>query len=132
MAVASPARHNGLNTNLREICNAEDAFRDLMRRALLPEPGQGPLPSLRDIALAGGFRLNVGTMCSGTDAPIFALKMLQNEFYAMTGMELFRYKQQYAVEIDPYKQAYLRRNTDADVFRDVRDFAQSDIGQAKL
>ncbi|ETS81597.1 hypothetical protein PFICI_06599 [Pestalotiopsis fici W106-1] len=132
VAVASPARHNGLNTNLREIYNAEDAFRDLMRRALLPEPGQGPLPSLRDIALAGGFRLNVGTMCSGTDAPIFALKMLQNEFYAMTGMELFRYKQQYAVEIDPYKQAYLRRNTDADVFRDVRDFAQPNIGEAKL
>ncbi|ETS81410.1 hypothetical protein PFICI_06412 [Pestalotiopsis fici W106-1] len=46
VAVASPARHNGLNTNLREIHNVEDAFRDLVRRALLPEPAQDPLPSL--------------------------------------------------------------------------------------
>ncbi|KAI4598757.1 hypothetical protein KJ359_002649 [Pestalotiopsis sp. 9143b] len=126
LATAPQVRGNELKTELPPINNVEEAFRDILRRAL-DQDVETPFPDLLGIAKFGGFKINVSTMCSGTDAPIFALKMLANEFFAQTGVELFRFHQQFAVEIEPYKQSYIRRNTDAVVFRDVRDFASKDL-----
>lgn len=129
LATAPQGPPKGVNSDLPPINNVEEAFRDILRCALEPkEPHpEHPFPDLLSIAEDGGFKINVSTMCSGTDAPIFALKMLANEFFALTGRELFRFRQQFAVEIEPYKQSYIRRNTDAVVFRDVRDFASKDV-----
>lgn len=119
------AKNNALDLKLPPISNVNDAFADLLRRIL--DNKDKTFPDLKQLAKNGGFTINVGTMCSGTEAPIFALKLLQAEFHALTGTELFRFNHQYSVEIEPYKQAYIRRNTDAKVFRDVRDFASPDV-----
>lgn len=122
-AVAPTLRPNELYANLPPINNVYDAFRDLLERILHKEE----FSIILDIAVAGGLMMNVATMCSGTEAPIFALKLLQAEFFALTGLELLRTRHLFSVEIEPYKQAYIRRNTDAPVFRDVRDFAVPDL-----
>jgi hypothetical protein len=121
---------NGLDTTLVPIDNVYDAFKDLLQVIL--DNKHNRFPDLLAIAKNGGFTINVGTMCSGTDAPVFALKLLQSEFFSLTGLELFRMNQQYAVEIEPYKQAYIRRNTNAQVFRDVRDFAARDLRSSQV
>ncbi|KAK9413088.1 hypothetical protein SUNI508_12073 [Seiridium unicorne] len=124
-ATAPPSRTNGLDNSLPPIDNVYDAFQDLLKR-IIGNDNQ-VFPDLLELAKNGGFVINVGTMCSGTEAPVFALKLLQDEFYSLTGIELFRMNQEYAVEIEPFKQAYIRRNTDAKVFRDVRDFGSPDV-----
>lgn len=115
---------NGLDLNLPPISDVGAAFKDLVRNACrLTDPGG---VTLRDVANAGGFVMRVATMCSGTEAPIFALRLIQEAFCAQEKNELFRLKHIFTVEIEPYKQAYIRRNTDAVVFRDVRDFTHGD------
>lgn len=116
---------NDLNAYLPPIDNVGDAFKDILQRVL--DNKEGSFPDLWRIAASGGFTFNVGTMCSGTEAPIFALKLVQTEVFAITGMELFRFNQEHAVEISPSKQAYIRRNTNATVFRDVRPFASRHV-----
>ena len=55
--------------------------------------------------------LRIATICSGTEAPIIALKLMQLPLHHL-----------FSCEIEPVKQAYIYRNFAPDVlFRDVRD-----------
>lgn len=113
-------RSNDLDLTLEPINDAQAAFLDISKVILGND--MKIFPDLKELARAGGFSFNVVTMCSGTEAPIFALKLIQNAFFQIIGCELFRFKHLFSVEIEPFKQEYIRRNTDAPVFRDVRDF----------
>ncbi|KAI4596442.1 hypothetical protein KJ359_005573 [Pestalotiopsis sp. 9143b] len=49
----------------------------------LDQGAKGPFPDLLSIAKDGRSKINVSTMCSGTGAPIFALKMLATALFAL-------------------------------------------------
>ena len=68
--------------------------------------------------------LNVMTMCSGTEAPILAMQMIQ-ESLRRSNIPAFDYKHVASAEIEPFKQAYIHRNfPEAVIFADVTDFSK--------
>ncbi|KAL2264913.1 hypothetical protein VTJ83DRAFT_7423 [Remersonia thermophila] len=72
------------------------------------------------------FKLSVGTICSGTDAPIYALKMIQEALYDLGYGACFEFEHHFSAEIEPAKQGFIRRNLDDIViFRDVIELAQA-------
>ncbi|KAI0108359.1 hypothetical protein F4814DRAFT_455140 [Daldinia grandis] len=105
---------NGLNQSLPPVSNVYAAFQDITHRS-------------HDL-LNGNTQiyLRVATMCSGTEAPIFALKMLEESFDRMQlGKSFLKFSHIFSAEIDPIKQAYIARNTEgAIIFKDVRDFIE--------
>lgn len=105
---------NGLDQSLPPVSNVYAAFQDIARRShdLLNDNSR--------------IHLRVATMCSGTDAPIFALKMLEESFDRMQlGRQFLKFSHIFSAEIDPVKQAYIARNTEgAIIFKDVRDFIE--------
>lgn len=70
------------------------------------------------------FFLTVGTVCSGTDAPLHVLNlfgMLKNA----NGDQVFTTINKFACEIEPFKQAFLMRNSKPNLlFRDVTEFSR--------
>ncbi|RYP79246.1 hypothetical protein DL769_003069 [Monosporascus sp. CRB-8-3] len=110
-----PSERNGLDRSKSPITNVEDAFRDLVEN-VANQP-------LNDLAAAGGFKIRVATMCSGTDSPIFALELIKRAYAGINSTEpLLEIKHAFSVEYIPWKAAFIRRNTDTIVFGDVRDF----------
>jgi hypothetical protein len=101
------------------ISNIRDMFEDMVKQD-------------KFVALRGQpVKLKVATLCSGTDAPIFALRMIQDAMQvAGFGMAL-EFDHLFSCEIEPEKQGFIRRNLGADtlIFRDVFELATSD-GQA--
>lgn len=112
-----------------------------------PEVTLKPLSNLREIiqdllhcAKNGGlqrfvdanskFYIRVGTLCSGTDAPLHVLNlfgMLKNA----NGDPVFTTINKFACEIEPFKQGFLLRNSKPELlFRDATDFAKSGAKQA--
>ncbi|KAI1638962.1 hypothetical protein F4809DRAFT_199476 [Biscogniauxia mediterranea] len=110
---------NGLDRSLPPISSVNAAFIDLVKKAD---------HDLKQIAHVGAFNLRVATMCSGTEAPIFALKMAQEAYGRLhPGEQFLNFNHVFSVENEDYKQAYIARNTEGSiVFRDVRDFV--DLG----
>ncbi|KAK6207353.1 hypothetical protein LQW54_007180 [Pestalotiopsis sp. IQ-011] len=53
------------------------------RKRALDQEAKGPFPDLLSIAKDGRSKINVSTICSGTGAPIFALKTLATELFAI-------------------------------------------------
>ncbi|KAI1814162.1 hypothetical protein GGS20DRAFT_430758 [Poronia punctata] len=112
------ASRRGLATNLPPVANVQEAFLDMLK---------GCRPTLDDIAANGGMSFRVATICSGTEAPIFALKLIQ-ETYQRLGMstdrKLIDFKHPFSAEIEPFKQAYISRNAPGSiVYRNVADLA---------
>lgn len=69
------------------------------------------------------FFIRVGTLCSGTDAPLHVMKlfgMLKNK----KGQQVFTTVNAFGCEIEPFKQAFLLRNSKPQfLFRNAEDFA---------
>lgn len=148
---SSPAKDEA-NTTCEESSSSdddsgdEDAPKDGNKKALGvtiqgPDLSLPPLFKLREIiqdllkkAVNNGLQkyvdqnkqyyLTVGTVCSGTDAPLHVLNlfgMLKNE----NGDQVFTTVNKFACEIEPFKQAFLLRNSKPELlFRDVTEFAQ--------
>ncbi|KAK7737785.1 hypothetical protein SLS53_006405 [Cytospora paraplurivora] len=78
------------------------------------------------------FFIRVGTLCSGTDAPIHIMDlfgMLKNR----KGNQVFTTINCFGCEIEPFKQGFLMRNSKPQLlFRDARDFAKNGASQAYL
>ncbi|RYO73980.1 hypothetical protein DL766_008388 [Monosporascus sp. MC13-8B] len=106
---------NGLDRTKPPIVNVEEAFRDIVEN-VANQP-------LNDLVAAGGFKIRVATMCSGTDSPIFALELIKSAYAGINPTQtLLEIKHAFSVEYIPWKAAFIRRNTDTIVFGDVRDF----------
>lgn len=69
-------------------------------------------------------------MCSGTDAPVIALREIASALHQWTrGSAVIRYEHAFTWEKEPFKQAFLERNSDAQVnFRDLEDLLIPDDG----
>ncbi|KAI2469441.1 hypothetical protein F4781DRAFT_431325 [Annulohypoxylon bovei var. microspora] len=115
------SRKNQLDRTLPPITDVDAAFWDMASRfsEVLDES-------------TGQFALRIATMCSGTEAPIFALKMLQDFWERMMpGRNLLEFEHLFSAEIVGYKQSYIMRNTeDAILFHDVQDFIDPKEGKA--
>ncbi|KAH6842581.1 hypothetical protein B0I37DRAFT_393104 [Chaetomium sp. MPI-CAGE-AT-0009] len=80
------------------------------------------------------FRLNVATLCSGTEAPIFGLDLIHDALLAKGSGPSFDMKHLFSCEIEPYKQGFISRNLPPDtlIFRDVVELATEGLtGKAR-
>lgn len=85
---------------------------------------------LKHFVDAGQHYIRVGTLCSGTDAPLHVMNlfgMLKNE----NGEQVFTTVNVFGCEIEPFKQGFLLRNSKPQLlFRDARDFASNGAQKA--
>ena len=69
--------------------------------------------------------INIVTMCSGTESPILAMRLLQEAYYRRRGQVGLKFKHMASAEIEPKKQAYIQRNFKPPImFRDVTEFIE--------
>ncbi|KAI1355229.1 hypothetical protein F5Y01DRAFT_201462 [Xylaria sp. FL0043] len=113
----------GLKLDLPPITNVHQAFKDMLSKRR---------STINAMADNKGFELRVGTICSGTEAPIFALQLIQEISQLVTnGRKFIEFNHLFSVENEPFKQAYISRNAPGStVFRDVVDFADKDATSA--
>ncbi|KAK4042658.1 hypothetical protein C8A01DRAFT_13781 [Parachaetomium inaequale] len=71
--------------------------------------------------------LNVATLCSGTEAPIFGLNLIQDALEANGYGAGFEFEHLFSCEIEPFKQGFIRRNLPPGtlIFRDVVELASA-------
>jgi hypothetical protein len=103
----------GLDTTLPPISDVHEMFEDMVARL-------GP-HALKESPV----QLNVATLCSGTDAPIFALGLIQDALQAKGFGPGFEFKHLFSCEIEPFKQGFIRRNLPPGtlIFRDIVELA---------
>ncbi|KAK4244108.1 hypothetical protein C7999DRAFT_17603 [Corynascus novoguineensis] len=83
---------------------------------------------LNPIDLKGAsIRLNVATLCSGTEAPIFALDLIRDALVTQGFGVEFELNHLFSCEIEPFKQGFIRRNLPPGtlIFRDVVELAST-------
>ncbi|RMZ83177.1 hypothetical protein DV738_g1364, partial [Chaetothyriales sp. CBS 135597] len=112
--------HNYLDDTARPIHDLEDIFDDIAKK----------LESRDFYNVCQGLPpngLNVFTMCSGTEAPVIGMSLL-NDAFKRLDFHGFKFNHVASVEIEPFKQAYIQRNFKPPLlFRDVSDFADTQI-----
>ncbi|KAJ0286656.1 hypothetical protein CBS470a_005767 [Colletotrichum nupharicola] len=79
-----------------------------------------------------GVAFTIGTMCSGTDAPIMALQEFMDGLTALGLGGTLRYEHVFSVEIEPFKQAFIDRNArpTGHIYRNVLDVGHPDAQYA--
>ena len=122
-ASQSTQSQQSLRLDLPPISNVHQAFMDTLSQHK---------SAIDVVADKNGYELRVGTICSGTEAPIFALKLIKDIAKLLTnGRPFIEFNHLFSVENEPFKQAYISRNAPGSiVFRDVVDFADRDATAA--
>ncbi|KAJ5146489.1 C-5 cytosine methyltransferase [Penicillium bovifimosum] len=101
-----------LATNLPPLYRLPDIFADMASKAQ-------ELGFERVLSQLGGRPLRVATMCSGTEAPLLALELIQT---GLVSNQQFRISHAFSCEIVPFKQSYIERNFRPPVlFRDITE-----------
>ncbi|KAJ3235803.1 hypothetical protein HDU81_000159 [Chytriomyces hyalinus] len=69
--------------------------------------------------------LRVATMCSGTESPLLAIKLISDALSAKLGVpDILKVHHVFSCEIEPFKQAYIDRNFSPPIlFRDVKELS---------
>ncbi|KAL8794997.1 MAG: hypothetical protein Q9195_002445 [Heterodermia aff. obscurata] len=100
----------------------EEIFADLASRA----KQRGLLSALSHL---NGRNLRIATMCSGTDCPILAARLIGQHWRTISDKP-FEMEHIFSAEIHPVAQAFISRNFPALplIFRDVREIAQFSSG----
>jgi site-specific DNA-cytosine methylase len=118
------AQHGkSIDFNLPPIDNIEEAFKDMAAKA--------QKLGLDDaLDTVNGRQIKVATMCSGTESPLIAIKQI-SEAREKAGKSPLHFRQEFAAEIDVFKQAFIERNqSPPQLFRDVREFIPDDATTA--
>ncbi|KAF7587545.1 hypothetical protein BBP40_007056 [Aspergillus hancockii] len=103
-----------LALDLPPLHNLSDIFRSITARALELNFGEF-------LEHVGSKPLRIVTACSGTESPLLALEMVQ-ENLRKHFEKSFRFQHLFSAEIVPYKQAYIERNFHPRfLFRDVTE-----------
>lgn len=94
-------------------------------RAIIDDMTQNARPGLDHFVNAKRtFYIRVGTICSGTDAPIHVMKLFRMLTDVPGGEPIFETINEFACEIEPYKQGFIQRNSAPKLlFRDATNFA---------
>lgn len=103
----------GIDSGSRPISDVREMFEDMVERLNPSTLKERPV------------KLNVATLCSGTDAPIFALGLIQEAMQATGFGTPFEFEHVFSCEIEPFKQGFIRRNLPEGtlIFRDVVELA---------
>jgi len=98
------------------IADVTEMFSDMVNKV-----AQGP----KRAGFKRTYEIGVATVCSGTDAPIFALHLIEKAALALNLGPTVKVNHLYSCEIEPFKQAFIRRNVPSSVtiFRDVVEMA---------
>lgn len=111
---ARSSRQAADQSDLPPLSSIPKMFDDLVSRA-------GKLHRVVD--RLNGRKLRVATMCSGTESPLLALRMITRSLFTETGKKL-EVEHIFSCEIEPFKQAYIERNFSPPIlFRDVLELA---------
>jgi site-specific DNA-cytosine methylase len=114
----SGATRRDLDLSLPPIDNIRDIFSEITSKAM--DAGLD-----RVINQLGSRPLRIATMCSGTESPLLALKLVQQSLEQQLGTA-FLIEHVFSAEIEPYKQAYIQRNFNPPLlFRDITEFVVS-------
>jgi hypothetical protein len=94
------------------LSSLSDIFTDIVVR----------MPDIKSVAeRVKGRKLRVATMCSGTESPLLALRMITRAMQEKYGVA-FDVDHVFSCEIVPFKQAYIERNFHPPLlFRDVTE-----------
>ena len=118
----SSGRWVGLDFGLAPIHGISDIFEDIVSKSIDED---GPCKLAACLHELQGRKLRIGTMCSGTESPIIALKMI-NKALKRVSLPEISFQHVMSWENVPWKQAYIQRNFDVDVlFRDVTEITKS-------
>ena len=120
MMMIAPARGGGVAGADEEKCfsNPQDMFDDMAKKL------RRRFPKALDAFLkkSSARRFRVATMCSGTEAPLVAMRMLSA---ALDGADFFEHV--FSCEIEPFKQAFIQRNFQpALLFRDITELGNDE------
>ena len=110
----------GIDSGLPPLHEGLEIFEDLLRNLNAHENVLGREP----------LSINVATVCSGTDSPIFALNLMQ-EAARNLGQDFIHFSHKFACELEAFKQAFIRRNVDPPlIFRNVLELGARGATQA--
>ncbi|KAL1606716.1 hypothetical protein SLS60_004123 [Paraconiothyrium brasiliense] len=113
-AATSRSTRKGIDYSLPPMHDNKTIFADLVSRAL--ELG------LRDALESLNRPINVATMCSGTESPLFGL-MAAAQALEAKGQPSLKFRHLFSAEIEQFKQAFIERNWAPELlFRDIREF----------
>ncbi|VDC03465.1 unnamed protein product [Peniophora sp. CBMAI 1063] len=102
-------------SNLPPLSALADIFADMVGR--LEDVSDGKIKDV--VQHISGRELRVATMCSGTESPLLALRMITRAMKDRWGLD-FNIDHVFSCEIVPFKQAYIERNFHPRLlFRDV-------------
>ncbi|PKY01331.1 hypothetical protein P168DRAFT_306515 [Aspergillus campestris IBT 28561] len=114
LATAIRQPRTQLATNLSPLYKLDDIYQDITSKALVL--GLGAV-----LKHLGGRALRVATMCSGTESPLLAMELVQQNLRKHFDTT-FNFRHLFSAEIVPFKQAYIERNFHPKVmFRDVTE-----------
>lgn len=107
-------RSKDVDLSLPPISNIEDSFEAMTQNALSLGLGVA-------VNKLGSRPIRIGTMCSGTEAPIIALELISKSLEKL-GHPNIKIDHPFSWEIEEVKQAFIERNFQPPIiFRDVRD-----------
>ncbi|CAL3967483.1 unnamed protein product [Diplocarpon coronariae] len=110
----------GYRAHLKPLWTIREMFDDLA--ANLKKSGFTDIANMMDAR-----PLKVGTFCSGTEAPILAMRMLKDSL-AEQGLK-FNFEQLISAEIHPAKAAFIERNFKCPLIaRDIMEFSRQALG----
>lgn len=114
-----------LDLNLPPLAHIEDIFLDITKKALAKGLDQA-------IDYLKGGALKVGTMCSGTEAPLLALRLVQQCLRDDLNVDSLEVDHIFSAEIEEFKQAYIERNFHPNLLlRDITELYVDDNKQMK-
>jgi len=111
------------NGDVEPISEPQEMFDDMVRRANESAAIKDKEGVTKFLNHVGDRPIRVATMCSGTESPVLALKMIAKAAKDQ-GLGDLRIEHVFSAEIEPYKQAYISRNFgdhDLILFRDVEE-----------
>jgi site-specific DNA-cytosine methylase len=112
----SSSNGRGVDTSLPPLDNIDDCFADMVAKA----SKLGLEKAVLNL-VTGKRDLNVATMCSGTEAPLVALDLI-NKALMQEGKPPISINHLFSAEIDTIKQGYIERNfSPPRMFRDIRE-----------
>jgi hypothetical protein len=116
LATSSRSTRKGVDYSLPPMFDNETIFADLTSRAV-------------EMGLANRLKkldrpINVATMCSGTESPLFGLIASATALETKTEPQPpLKIRHVFSAEIEPFKQAFIERNWAPELlFRDIREF----------
>ena len=108
-------------SSLPPLSSLPDIFADMVGR--LEEVSKGKIKDV--VRHTSGHPLRVATMCSGTESPLLALRMISRAMKERWNID-FNIDHVFSCEIEPFKQAYIERNFHPPLlFRDVCELGET-------